>query len=66
MLEIVTALLILVTAGVGLVMSVINRKKVEQIHILVNDRMTNAMNRINKLIDTLNEAGIDIPKEEDD
>lgn len=51
-------LLTLLTAIVGFVTA---RKKVNEVHLLVNDRYSEMVKRVAQLITVLKNAGIDVP-----
>lgn len=54
-----TAIVVLLTAVVGLLTKL--RSSVKEVHVLVNDRMTEALNRIDQLIFALTAAGVKVP-----
>jgi hypothetical protein len=54
----VTALLSLLAAALGLV----NRKRIGDVHVLVNSQLTTVLDRVDQLATTLTEAGVAVPK----
>jgi hypothetical protein len=60
-----TALVVLATAVVTLVLTWRNRKKVQEIHVMVNAQSVDLNRRINQLTKALALAGVVIPDRED-
>lgn len=61
-----TGLVILATAVVGFLVKLNSdaqelSKNVQEIHVMVNDRMTEALKRIDQLDETIKAAGIESP-----
>lgn len=54
----ITALFVLATA----VLSFLNRKNIEKVHVLVNSRLTAVVNRVTQLTELLEAKGIDVPE----
>lgn len=53
----------LVSAGIGFALT---RKKIQEIHVLVNSNLATVMNRVNTLTRTLVDKGIELPADADD
>lgn len=61
----------MITASVGLVAAVaglaatilglLNRKKIQQVHVLVNSQLTQVLERVAQLSASMTEAGVTIP-----
>lgn len=62
-LGVLTGLLALTTGLVGFLTKITSKvdTKIDEVHILVNDRMTEALTRIEQLSDALAGAGVEIP-----
>ncbi len=57
-----TALATLATAGIGLVIAL---RKIQQVHVIVNSRMTRKLNRIEQLTTALLGEGVQVPEDPD-
>jgi hypothetical protein len=57
----VTAILSLIAAGVGAVRSFHNSRQIQEVHLIINSRMTDALSRIEQLGNALQSSGISIP-----
>lgn len=57
----ITGLAVLATAIITLVLSIRNRKKVQEIHVLVNSRMAHMVSRVDQLATVLKKAGMEVP-----
>jgi hypothetical protein len=54
----------MLAAAAGLaatVLGFINRKKIAEVHVLVNSQLTEVLKRVSQLSHTLTNAGVDIP-----
>ena len=60
-----TAVVVLLTAIVTLILSLFNRKKVQEIHVMVNAQSADLNRRIDQLSGALTDAGVDIPPREE-
>lgn len=65
MITLSVGVLTLLTSVIVLTSSVLaarkSGRKVEEIHVLVNQRLTDVMDRVAQLKEALSEAGVDIP-----
>lgn len=61
MIPFATGVLALVTAAVTLFVSLRNSRKIEQVHVIVNSRMTSVLERVDQLTAALEAAGTDVP-----
>jgi hypothetical protein len=52
------------TAVIGLVAGLGNRRKIAEVHVLVNSQLTDKIERVAQLTITLEKAGVDVPPEE--
>lgn len=50
-----------VTAIVGAAASVGNRKRINEVHVLVNSQLHDVLDRVTQLTVTLEGAGVDVP-----
>jgi len=63
--EFVTAIVVLITALITLVLTIRNRKHVNEIHVMVNSQRLELDKRINQLTSALADRGIVVPPRED-
>jgi membrane protein implicated in regulation of membrane protease activity len=60
-----TAVVVLLTAISTLILSFLNRKRVQEIHVMVNAQSLDLNRRIDQLTGALAEAGVSIPDRAD-
>ena len=63
--ELITAIVVLITALITLSLAIRNRKHVNEIHVMVNSQRLELDKRINQLTSALADRGIVIPPRED-
>ncbi len=51
------------TAVLGLVASLRNHKKIDEVHVLVNSQLQAVLTRVTQLTGALETAGVDVPPE---
>jgi hypothetical protein len=61
---VLTALALVITAIAGLIRSRRVEAKVDQVHIIVNQQRTDALNYQRALIAALSKAGVDVPADQ--
>lgn len=64
-LALATALVVLVTAVITLVLTFRNRKRVQEIHVMVNQQNDDLNERIDQLTSALVAGGVGIPPRQD-
>jgi hypothetical protein len=57
----VTAVLSLAAAAIGTVRSFHNSRQIQEVHLVMNSRMTAALSRIEQLGEALQKSGVTIP-----
>ena len=58
-----TGLMVLVTGLIGLLKSRETKQTMQEIHVLVNSRLSQSIERTDQLIALLKDKGIDVPEE---
>jgi hypothetical protein len=49
------------TAVIGLRQTLVNQRKIGEVHVLVNSQLHAVLDRVAQLTETLTEAGVDVP-----
>lgn len=56
-----TGVVVLLTTIVTLVLTLVNKRKVEQVHVLVNSQMTAVVARVEQLVKALEASDTEVP-----
>ncbi len=56
-----TGVVVLATAVITLILTLTNRKKVQEVHVMVNSQRKQLTSRVDQLADALEQAGVDVP-----